>query len=59
MAENTLPWIESTQWQDISDEEIRLRCLDYATRNTNFIDPLQIAKDMYDWVKQDSKTASA
>lgn len=43
----------------IPDEEIRLRCLDYATRKPNYISDIDYAKQMYAWVKENSGNKNA
>lgn len=61
LSGDTLPILKSTTIL-LSDQEIRLRCMDYATRDTNNIDPLLSAKEMYEWVmgqKEKASTADA
>jgi hypothetical protein len=40
-----------TDWADMPDEHIRLKCLDFASRNPQGF-ALEVAKEMYAWVKE-------
>lgn len=50
MAEKHIPLFETLEPNALSDEEIRLRCLDYVTRKQHYIPDLAVAKEFYEWV---------
>lgn len=52
-----IDWSQYQATPELVDQMMKLNCLEFATRNTSFIDPLQIAKEMYDWVKANSDMA--
>lgn len=41
-----------------SDEVKKLMCLEFATRNTDNLDPINYAKEMYEWVKGNAQPPS-
>lgn len=46
--------IKAAHSETLSDEEIALRCLDYASRSgTNYT--ISLAQEMFDWVKRKRK----
>jgi hypothetical protein len=46
--------IELTGFTGLTDEQLRMTCLEFASRNPNSI-ALDVAKEMYAWVKEKSE----